>query len=143
MSFGANVVVGGELDSVNRLRGGRLDYPFMPTKTKAYTEGIILEVPGRIGEFEITYEPPQDIELTSIAVGANRYHPTDNWSVYIGEDNTIEDNYICKSIYTKDLPEGIQLMAVRTIKAGEKITFVFNNLGGMSKYVWVNYQGLR
>lgn len=143
MSFGASVVVGGELDSVNRLRGGRLDYPFMPTKTKAYTEGIILEVPGRIGEFEITYEPPQDIELTSIAVGANRYHPTDNWSVYIGEDNTIEDNYICKSIYTKDLPEGIQLMAVRTVKAGEKITFVFNNLGGMSKYVWVNYQGLR
>lgn len=143
MSFGASVVVGGELDSVNRLRGGRLDYPFMPTKTKAYTEGIILEVPGRIGEFEITYEPPQDIELTSIAVGANRYHPTDNWSVYIGEDNTIEDNYICKNIYTKDLPEGIQLMAVRTVKAGEKITFVFNNLGGMSKYVWVNYQGLR
>lgn len=144
MSFGANIVVGGELDKVGqvgRLNSGRLDYPFMPTKTLSYTEGQLLNVPGSVGVFDITYSPPMDMELTSIAVGANRYHPTDNWSVFIGDDSEI--NYICKNIYTKDVPEGIQLMAVRTVKAGETITFRFDNRGGQSKYAWINYQGLR
>lgn len=144
MSFGASVSVGGELDrvgQVSRLSSGRLDYPFMPTKTVPYTEGILLEIPGMSGEFTAEYTPPMDIELTSIAVGANRYHPTDSWSVFIGED--LDKNYICKNIYTKDVPEGIQLMAVKTVKAGEKITFKFNNRGGQSKYAWVNFQGLR
>lgn len=144
MSFGANVVVGGEMDRVGkigRLNSGRLDYPFMPTKTLPYTEGIILEVGGTVGVFETVYKPEIDIELTSIGVGANRYHAVDNWSVFIGEDKPI--NYICKNIYTKDVPEGIQLMAVREVKAGQPITFRFDNRGGQSKYVWVNYQGLR
>ncbi|MGG3797728.1 hypothetical protein [Metabacillus fastidiosus] len=144
MAFGANIIVGGELDrvgQVGRLNSGRLDYPFMPTKTIPYTEGILLTVPGQIGEFTIDYSPPIDVELFSIAVGANRYHPTDNWSVYVGDDKDI--NYICKNIYTKDVPEGIQLMAVKTITTGEVITFKFDNQGGQSKYVWVNYQGLR
>ncbi|MCZ4246911.1 hypothetical protein BXO87_02065 [Bacillus sp. GZB] len=144
MSFGANIIVGGELDRVGQvghLNGGRLDYPFMPTKTVPYTEGILLEIPGQVGEFVTEYTPPIDIELTSIAVGANRYHPTDSWSVFVKDDQPI--NYICKNIYTKDVPEGIQLMAVKSIKAGETITFKFNNRGGQSKYAWVNYQGLR
>lgn len=144
MSFGANIIVGGELDrvgQVGRLKSGRLDYPFMPTKVLSYTEGQLLQIPGAIGVFDIVYKPPIEIELTSIAVGVNRYHPTDNWSVFVGADEEI--NYICKSIFTKDVPEGIQLMAVRTIKANEPITFRFDNRGGQSKYAWINYQGLR
>lgn len=144
MSFGANIVVGGELDrvgQVGRLNSGRLDYPFMPTKTSPYTEGLLLEIPGMVGDFSIDYTPSVDVELTSIAVGATRYHPTDSWNVFVGAD--LDKNYICKNIYTKDVPEGIQLMAVKTIKAGETITFKFNNRGGQAKYAWINYQGLR
>lgn len=143
MGFGANIVVGGELDrvgQVGRLNAGRLDYPFMPTKTSPYTEGVILEIPGQVGTYEVVYQPPEDVELVSIAVGVNRYHPMDSWNVFIGDD--IPKNYICKNIYTKDVPEGIQLMAVKTVKAGTPITFRFNNDGGQSKYAWVNYQGL-
>lgn len=143
-AFGANVIVGGELDrvgQVGRLNSGRLDYPFMPTMTSSYTEGILLEIPGMSDVFDKVYKPPMDVEITSIAVGANRYHPTDSWSVFVGEDKDV--NYICKDIYTKDVPEGIQLMAVKTVKAGTPITFRFNNRGGQSKYAWVNFAGLR
>lgn len=144
MSFGANIVVGGELDrvgQVGRLNSGRLDYPFMPTKTIPYIKGKMLEVPGTTGTFDVRFIPEFDIELVSVAVGASRYHPTDNWSVFIGDD--VKDNYIFDEIYTKDLPEGAYLMAVCTVKAGTPITFRFDNRGGQSKYVWVNFQCLR
>lgn len=144
MSFGANIIVGGELDrvgQVGRLNSGRLDYPFMPTKTVSYTEGIILEIPGQVDEFIAEYRPSMDIELTSIAVGVNRYHPTDSWDIFVGDEN--ENNYICKNIYTKDVPEGIQLMAVKLVKKGQTIKFKYNNRGGTAKFAWVNYQGLR
>ncbi|WP_395894981.1 hypothetical protein ACH2FV_19440 (plasmid) [Bacillus safensis subsp. safensis] len=137
----ASIVLGGDLDNLGRLVGGRLDYPFMPRKTLPYIEGLQMTLPGVVETFDLKYTPQQDIELCSIAVGANRYHPTDSWSVFVGEEEEL--NYICKNIYTKEVPEGIQLMAVKLIKAGETITFRFDNRGGKSKYVWINYQGLR
>ncbi|MGH0800889.1 hypothetical protein ACQVTZ_13080 [Bacillus cereus] len=141
MSFGANVVVGGEIDRVGRLGGGRLDYPFMPTKTVPYIKGKILEVLGTLGHFDIQFIPDFDIELVSVAVGASRYHSFDNWSLFIGDDH--KNNYVFDEIYTKDLPEGSYLMAVKTVKAGTPITFRFDNKGGQSKYVWINFQCLR
>lgn len=144
MSFGANVVVGGELDrvgQVGRLNSGRLDYPFMPTKTVPYIKGKILEVFGAVGTYDIEFTPVFDIELVSVAVGASEYQPRDNWSLFIGDD--LVDNYIFDEIYTKDLPEGAYLMAVKTVKAGVPITFRFENEGGHAKYVWVNFQCLR
>lgn len=144
MSFGANVVVGGELDrvgQVGRLNSGRLDYPFMPTMTEPYIKGKMLEVLGRIDKFDVQFIPEFDIELVSVAVGASRYHATDNWSLFIGDDH--QNNYIFDEIYTKDLPEGAYLMAVKTVERGTPITFRFDNRGGQAKYVWVNFQCLR
>jgi hypothetical protein len=144
MSFNTSVVLGGELDKVGqvgRLNSGRLDYPFMPTKTTPYIKGKMLEIPGTVGTFDVVFTPEFDIELVSVAVGASRYHPTDNWSVFIGQD--IRDNYIFDEIYTKDLPEGAYLMAVKSVSQGTPITFRFDNRGGQSKYVWVNFQCLR
>ncbi|MED2235148.1 hypothetical protein P4V96_28135, partial [Bacillus thuringiensis] len=96
MSFGANVVVGGEIDRVGRLGGGRLDYPFMPTKTVPYIKGKILEVLGTLGHFDIQFIPDFDIELVSVAVGGARYHTFDNWSLCICDDH--KNNYICDEI---------------------------------------------
>lgn len=134
----ASVVLGGELD---RLNSGRLDFPFMPTKTRPFAEGQVLEIPGQIADYDLEYEVPFDLELQSIALAASRYHPIDNWSVFMGADEP--DNYILKTIYTKDLPEGFQLMALLPLKKGDKLTLRFHNLGGQSKYVWINYLGLR
>lgn len=144
MSFGANVVVGGELDrvgQVGRLNSGRLDYPFMPTKTVPYIKGMMLDVLGTIQNFDIVYTPSFDIELASVAVGASEYNLRDNWSLFIGND--VADNYVFETIYTKDLPEGAYLMAVKTITAGTPITFRFTNESGRAKHVWVNFQCLR
>jgi len=144
MSFGANVVVGGELDrvgQVGRLNSGRLDHPFMPLKTVPYIKGVMLEVLGEVKTFDVQFIPEFDIELASVAVGASRYQSRDSWSLYIGEDK--KNNYIFDEIYTKDLPEGAYLMAVKVVEAGTPITFRFDNQGGQSKYVWVNFQCLR
>lgn len=141
MSFGPVLPVGGEIDSLGRLRGGRLDYPFMPTKTIPYVKGQLLEVYGEVGDYEITYTPEFDIELVSVAVGASKYQPRDYWSLFVGEDK--KENYVFDEIYTKDVPEGVYLMAVMGIKKGTPITFRFRNDGGAAKYVWINYQCLK
>lgn len=140
MSIPANLVLGGDLDTLGRLMGGRLDFPFMPTKTRPYAEGQVLQVPGMIGDFDLEYIVPVDMELSSIALAVDKYHPIDNWSVFIGADSP--ENYILRTIYTKDLPEGFQLMALIPLKKDDKLTLRFHNLGGQAKHVWINYQGL-
>lgn len=144
MSFNTSVVLGGEMDKVGqvgRINGGRLDYPFMPTKTEAYIKGDILEVPGMVGVFDIKFTPEFDVELVSVAVGASKYYPTDNWSLFIGED--IKSNYVFDEIYMKNAPECTYLMAVKSISQGTPVTFRFENRGGQAKYVWVDFQCLR
>ena len=138
MGVGANFIVGGDVD---RLRSGRLDYPFMPTKTQSYTEGIMLECQGQVGSYETTFTPQFDIELYAVAIGCSKYQARDHWSMYIGEKT--EENLIKKNIYTKNVPEGMNLMAVRTIPKGTPITVVFNNEGGHAKFVWLDFQCLR
>jgi hypothetical protein len=117
--------------------GGRFDAPFMPTKTTPYIQGRIIEVGGQIGDVEDVFQLDSDVELVSVAVGASYYEATDNWDLLIGNMR------LFNTIYTKDVPEGIYLIAVVPIAAKTDIRFVFHNLGGHPKYVWVNYQCLR
>lgn len=140
MSIPASVILGGDLDTLGRLRSGRLDFPFMPTKTRPYVEGQVIQIPGVIGHYDLPYIVPHDMELASIALAASEYHPIDCWSVFIGEDKP--ENYVLRTIYTKDLPEGFQLMAMIPLKEGDKLTMRFHNYGGKAKHVWINYQGL-
>lgn len=140
MSIPASVILGGDLDTVGRLRSGRLDYPWFPTMGRPFAEGQILELEASIQDFELVYEVPHDFELYSIALACSEYAPEDSWSVYMGDDEP--GNYILKNIYTKDLPEGFQLMAVMTFFKGDKLTLKFNNRSGRQKVVWINYQGL-
>ena len=140
MSIPASVILGGDLDTVGRLRSGRLDYPWFPTMGRPFAEGQILELEASIQEFELVYEVPHDFELYSIALACSEYAPEDSWSVYMGDDEP--GNYILKNIYTKDLPEGFQLMAVMTFFKGDTLTLKFNNRSGRKKVVWINYQGL-
>lgn len=117
--------------------GGRLDPPFMPTKTIPFIKGQMMDVMGKIYIASMTYKAPYDMELVSVAVGASVYQVTDNWDLQVGGETVFE------SIYTKDLPEGAYLMAVMSVPAGTDLIFRFHNEGGMAKSVWVNYQFLR
>lgn len=117
------------------LVGGRLDPPFMPTKTNPFIEGIMVESKG-IGKVENILAVEEDAELLSIAVGASTYEPKDYWNLYVGT------KLVCKKIYTKDLPEGMYLTAIIPVKKGDTFHFEYFNEGGKNKYVWVNYQML-
>lgn len=128
MSSGANFV--------GYLVGGRLDPPFMPTKTDPYIEGIMIESTG-MGKVENRLTVQDDCELLAVAVGVSYYEARDYWNLYVG------DKLVCKNIYTKDLPEGMYLTAVIPCKAGTQFHFEFFNEGGKPKFVWVNYQMLK
>ncbi|SEL28633.1 Low copy number virion structural protein [Paenibacillus sp. OK003] len=128
MSSGANFA--------SYLVGGRLDPPFMPTKTNPYIEGIMIEsqMSGKV-EHKLTIQ--EDCELLSVAVGVSNYEARDYWNLYVGE------RLVCKNIYTKDLPEGMYLTAIIPCKQGTQLHFEFFNEGGKPKVVWANYQTLK
>lgn len=116
--------------------GGRLDPPFMPTKTKPYIEGTVLESDAA-GKVDNKLMIQEDCELLSIAVGVSHYEARDFWNLYVG------DQLVCKNIFTKDVPEGLYLTAVIPCKAGTQFHLEFFNIGGRKKHVWVNYQMLK
>lgn len=140
MSFSTVYVVGGTLDkvrSVGRLEEGRLDAPFMPTKTIPYIKGDTIEVASNQRGYSKTVELEFDAELLSVAVGASRYAHWDSWSVKVGNDTIIS------SIYTKDMPEGVNLMVAHPVPAGTKVTFQYDNKSMSNKYAWFNLQFLK
>jgi hypothetical protein len=122
--------------AVSHVAGGRLDWPFFPSKMRPFIKGFNLSVPGIEEVCEMTYEPPMDAELLCVAVGASKYNPDDNWNVEINGERFIE------TIYTKDLPEGMYLMVVKPLSAGDEMKFIFDNQSGEPKEVWFNYQFL-
>lgn len=122
--------------TVAELSGGRLSWPFFPSKIRPFIKGFNLHIPGVGGLHHLSYTPSMDAELLSVAVGASRYDPSDNWSVEINGERFIE------SVYTKDLPEGMYLMVVKPVAAGDEMRFVFDNQSGEPKEVWFNYQFL-
>lgn len=138
MSFTIVYVGGGMLDkvrSVSRLEGGRLDG--MPTLTEPYIKGRQLEVPGQIDTVIDTFSVDSDTELLSIAIGADKYQPRDYWSLYVGGQPIME------TIFTKALPEGINLSVAYPVPANTLIELRFRNEGGAAKRVWYNLQFLK
>jgi hypothetical protein len=115
--------------------GGRLDPPFMPTKTNPFIEGVMVESPSA-GKVESKLVVEVDCELLSIAVGVSDYEAKDYWNLYVG------DKLVCKNIFTKDLPEGMYLTAIIPCKKGTQFHMEFFNVGGKPKFVWANYQML-
>ncbi|MBG9790489.1 Low copy number virion structural protein [Brevibacillus laterosporus] len=116
--------------------GGRLDPPFMPTKTNPFIEGIMVESMG-IGKTVKQYTVAEDAELLAVSVGTSFYEPKDHWNLHVG------NHTICRNIYTKDLPEGMYLTAIIPTPKDTLIQFEYFNEGGTNKYVWVNYQMLK
>lgn len=124
--------------STNYVVGGRLDPPFMPTKTSPYIKGDIMEfVQGSEQTQSKSFVVMEDMEFLSVAVATSRYYPTDNW------DLKVNDQIICQSIYTKDLPEGMFFIATIQLTVGDEIVFTFKNLENVPKFVWFNYQFLK
>ncbi|ANB66132.1 hypothetical protein GFC29_3809 (plasmid) [Anoxybacillus sp. B7M1] len=122
--------------AVSYVAGGRFDPPFMPTKRFPFIEGIRIEMSSSEPVVVHKYTVPQDAELISIAMAASRYYDTDYWGV------KVNGKVLAKSIYTKDLPEGLYLMVVVPLKAGDEIELTYTNASQTGKAVWFNYQML-
>lgn len=140
MSFTIVYVGGGMLDkvrSVTRLESGRLDAPYMPLLTIPYVKGRYIEVPGQLITVTDTFSLSIETELLSIAFGANKYQARDYLNVYVGDTKIID------TLYTKELPEGINLIVAHPIPANTPIKLEFVNAGGAAKTVWFNYQFLK
>lgn len=140
MSFTIVYVAGGMLDkvrSVTRLESGRLDAPYMPTLTKPYVKGRYLDIQGKVGTTKDTFRLDFDAEILSIAFGSSKYQARDYINVYVGSMKIID------SLYTKELPEGINLMVAQPVPAGTEIRLEFVNAGGAAKTIWFNYQFLK
>ncbi|MBD8498885.1 Low copy number virion structural protein [Paenibacillus arenosi] len=116
--------------------GGRFDPPFMPTKTTPYIEGVMVPSNGS-GKWKDELKIQEDCELLSVAVGVSDYEPKDYWNLYVG------NALVCRNIYTKDLPEGMNFTAIIPCPAGTILNFEYFNEGGKPKFIWVNYQMLK
>lgn len=123
-------------DFVTYLAGGRLDPPFMPTKTFPLIVGDMVESSGA-GKVEKKLTLEAECELLSVAVGVSNYEPKDYWNLYVGND------LVCQTIYTKDVPEGMYFTAVIPCPAGTQLHLEYFNEGGKQKYIYVNYQTLK
>lgn len=122
--------------NVNYQAGGRMDFPFMPTKQFPYFKGVRLEMGSTDVIAESSYIVKEDAELISIAIAASVYKDRDYWNFYVN------DTLIMDEIYTKELPEGLYLMVVVPLKKGDRLKLVFHNKSLSSKSVWFNYQML-
>lgn len=114
--------------NVSYVAGGRLDAPHYPTFRAPYMKGIYKVVKG--GEITtIEYEVPFTGELYAISIDCSLYENDDRW------DLLVDDEVVCKDIYVKRAPEGVNLMAFIPVYPGTKISIKFTTIG-VDKVVW-------
>ena len=126
MSIPANVVLGGDLDTIGRLRSGRFDDPFMPSMDRPYGEGLLLVIPPYSKSGSVEYVAPMEMELHRVHFDTNKYTTEDDWSLHVNTD--IEKNYIIRNYSQKNFTEGIQLMSVIKLKKGDRLSFKLKNI---------------
>jgi len=111
--------------------GGRMDFPFWPTKQKPKAKGGRIVVKSNVVEQSYTVKEP--MEFFSVNFAASEYDGEDNWSVFV---NGIE---VIETIYSKNVQEAINFPAIIPLREGDVIKFVFRNLSSKPKEVYYNY----
>jgi hypothetical protein len=131
--------VGNSSFVVSYLTGGKLDklpYPLFPKKKNPKVKGKKLNIPAIIGTYTDTYQVLVDSEYLCIAISCSVYSSGDYWSLNVG------GRVVCDTIYVKGLPESIAvgntMVLVYPIKAGESVTFTYNNSSNIEKDVFYN-----
>lgn len=132
MSFGANLVVGGELDRVARI--DKLPHPIFPSKTVPKVKGAYIDVPPVMGVYPKIIIANKDLEFISVSLACTGYLFPDYWEFWIGDYKVME------SIYTKEIPQtvygGTQMTMVYPVPAGTPMRIDFVNKSSTSKQVF-------
>lgn len=138
MSGYANIVMGGELDSVGKIRA--LPHPQFPAKTIPKVKGVWIDVPPTAGTYSKIITADKDIEFINASLAASGYLHPDYWEYTVGTYKMFE------TIYTKELPQtiysGTMMSMVYPIEAGTPMRIDFINNSATSKQVWIDIKFL-
>ena len=111
--------------------------PLFPKYKHIYPNGFRFEIPETLNEsntYVFNIDLPDNVyELQSFTFSATCYNDTDNFEL------ALDDYYILRHIYTKSLGQIKEIRPiVKIIKPDNSLKFVYNNVSGTSKIIWID-----
>lgn len=95
--------------------------------------GEMLQVPAAAGDYTIEFTVPVTGEITGITTSQSAWNFQDTWDLKVG------DTELFIGVRTKEYGENKFFNVFYPVTAGQKIDFVFNNISGSSKVLWVDF----
>ena len=95
--------------------------------------GEMLQVPAVEGAHIIEFTVPASGRITGITTSQSAWNFQDTW------DLKVEDIELFIGVRTKEYGENKFFNVFYPVTAGQKIYFVFNNVSGSSKILWVDF----
>lgn len=95
--------------------------------------GEMLEIPSSTGAYIIEFAVPKKGKITGITTSQSAWNFQDTW------DLKVADNTLFEGVRTKEYGENKFFNVFYPVTAGQKIDFVFNNISGSSKILWVDF----
>lgn len=95
--------------------------------------GEMLEIPSSAGAYTIEFTAPKAGRITGITTSQSAWNFQDTWDLKVGEDT------LFTGVRTKEYGENKFFNVFYPVTAGQKIDFIFNNVSGSSKILWVDF----
>ncbi|OAA92998.1 hypothetical protein [Clostridium coskatii] len=95
--------------------------------------GEMLQIPATTGVYTIEFEVPEKGKITGITYSQSAWNFQDTWDLKAG------DTTLFTGVRTKEYGENKFFNVFYPVAAGQKIDFMFNNVSGSSKILWVDF----
>ncbi|WP_242951502.1 hypothetical protein [Clostridium kluyveri] len=95
--------------------------------------GEMLEILASTGVYTIEFTVPKAGRITGITTSQSAWNFQDTWDLKVGEDT------LFTGVRTKEYGENKFFNVFYPVTAGQKIDFIFNNVSGSSKILWVDF----
>ncbi|MEY7998599.1 hypothetical protein AB8U03_00035 [Clostridium sp. Mt-5] len=95
--------------------------------------GQMLQISAPEGPYTIEFTVPKAGRITGITASQSAWNFQDTW------DLRVEDTVLFTGVRTKEYGENKFFNVFYPVTAGQKIYFVFNNVSGSSKILWVDF----
>lgn len=93
----------------------------------------MLQIPASTGVYTIEFTVSKKGRITGITTSQSAWNFQDTWDLKVGEDT------LFTGVRTKEYRENKFFNVFYPVTAGQKIDFVFNNISGSSKILWVDF----
>lgn len=95
--------------------------------------GEMIEIPAIAREHIIEFKVPKKGRITGITYSQSSWNLQDSWNLVIDEEE------LFAKVRTKEYGEHKHFNVFYPITSGQKIKFIFNNISGASKVLWVDF----